>query len=83
MKTKEQKINFKRRNFLKVLAMGTGAFFLGGFFTRISGIGEDPLKKAVRLKNYEVLDKGKELIFYNDKGHRLFTVYNDGDLELN
>lgn len=79
---KQQKINLKRRNFLKVFAMGIGAFFLGGIFTRISGIGEDPLKKAVRLKNYEVLDKGKELIFYNEKGHRLFTVHDDGDLEI-
>lgn len=80
---KKQKINLKRRNFLKLLALGSGVFILGGFFTRISGIGEDPLKKAVRLKNFEVLDHGNKLIFYSDKGHRLFTVYNDGDMELN
>lgn len=79
---KNETVNLKRRNFLKFLVLGSGAFVLGGFLTKISGIGEDPLKKAVRLRNFEVLDKDKELIFYNNKGHRLFTVYDNGDLEI-
>ena len=76
------KINQKRRKFLKLLAFGSGTFLLGGFLTKISGLGESPLKYAVRLRNFAVLEKDKELIFYDSKGHRLFSVSDSGDLEI-
>ncbi len=79
---KEKKLDLKRRKFLKFLAFGSGAFLLGGFITRIFGIGEDESKYAQPLRSYKVLEKNDQLIFYNSKGHKLFTVSDNGDLEL-
>ena len=81
-KMKQKKVNLKRRKFLKFLAFGSGAFILGGFITRIFGIGEDDSKYALPIRSYKVLEKDDQLIFYNSKGHKLFTVSDDGSLEI-
>lgn len=79
---KEKKLNLKRRKFLKFLAFGAGTFLLGGFITRLSGFGEREDKYALPLRKFRVLEKDSELIFYNREGHKLFTVSDDGDLEI-
>ena len=89
---KEKKFNFqpkadrpldeKRRKFLKLALFSTGSFLLGGIITRLSGIGEDPTKNAVSLRKFKVLEKDDQLIFYSSNGHRLFTVSDDGSMEI-
>ncbi len=76
---KKAALNLKRRNFLKVLLFGSGSLVLGGFVTRVFGIGEDDSKYALPIRDYKVLEKNDVLIFYNSKGHRLFTVSDNGD----
>ncbi len=79
---KKTALNLKRRKFLKFLAFGSLAFIFGGLITRIFGIGEDESKYALPIRSYKVLEKQDKLIFYNSKGHKLFTVSDNGDLEL-
>lgn len=71
--------NIKRRNFLKYLFFGGITLFFGGFVTRIFGIGEDDSKYALPIRSYKVLEKNDQLIFYSSKGHKLFTVSDNGD----
>lgn len=78
----KQKLNIKRRKFLKFLLFGAGSLALGGFITRIFGIGEDDSKYALPIRSYKVLEKDDKLIFYNSKGHKLFSVSDNGDLEV-
>jgi len=79
---KKTAIDIKRRKFLKFLAFGSLAFIFGGLITRIFGIGEDESKNALPLRSYKVLEKNDQLIFYNSKGHKLFSVSDSGDLEV-
>lgn len=78
----DRPLDEKRRKFLKFLAFGSGAFLLGGLITRLSGFGEREDKNALPLRKFRVLEKDSELIFYNREGHKLFTVSDDGDLEI-
>lgn len=79
---KKTKIDLKRRKFLKFLFFGAGSLFLGGFITRIFGIGEDDSKYALPIRSYKVLEKDNQLIFYNSKGHKLFSISDSGDMEI-
>lgn len=79
MKTK---IDQKRRNFLKIILFSGGSLVLGGFVTRVFGIAEDDSKYALPIRSYKVLEKDDQLIFYNSKGHKLFSVSDNGDLEV-
>lgn len=79
---KKKELDLKRRKFLKFLAFGTGAFILGGFITRLSGFGEREDKYALPLRKFRVLEKDHELVFYSREGHRLFTVSDDGSMEI-
>lgn len=79
---KKTALDLKRRKFLKFLLFGGVAFVLGGFITRIFGIGEDDSKYALPIRSYKVLEKDDKLIFYNSKGHKLFSVSDNGDLEV-
>lgn len=79
---KKTKIDLKRRKFLKFLLFGGLSFIVGGFITRIFGIGEDDSKYALPIRSYKVLEKDDQLIFYNSKGHKLFSVSDNGDLEV-
>ncbi len=75
-------VDLKRRNFLKYLFFGGASLVFGGFITRIFGIGEDDSKYALPIRSYKVLEKDDKLIFYNSKGHKLFSVSDNGDLEV-
>ena len=79
---KKLKLNVKRRKFLKFAFFGAVTFLLGGVITRLSGIGEREDKNALPLRKFRVLEKDSGLVFYNREGHKLFTVSDDGDLEI-
>ena len=72
------KIDKKRRNFLKFLLYGGGAFVLGGI---LSKFGFDRPKESI-LNNFVVKESRRELVFYNRQRHRLFTLKDNGDLEV-
>jgi hypothetical protein len=72
------KIDKKRRNFLKFLFYGGGAFLLGGI---LSKIGFDRPKESI-LNNFVVKESRREIVFYNRQRHRLFTLKHNGDLEI-
>lgn len=76
------KVNLKRRQFLKYIFFGGGTLLLGGFITRLFGIGEDESKYALPVRSFKLLEKNDKLIFYNRKGHRLFTISDNGDMEV-
>lgn len=82
MKVKKVQIDVKRRKFLKFLFFGGISLVLGGFITRVFGIGEDDSKYALPIRSYKVLEKDDKLIFYNSKGHKLFSISDSGDLEV-
>lgn len=71
-------LNLKRRNFLKFLLYGGGAFFLGGL---LSKIGFDRPKESI-LNNFVIRESRREIVFYNRQRHKLFTLKNNGDLEI-
>lgn len=75
-------IDLKRRKFLKYLFFGGISLFIGGFITRVFGIGEDESKYALPIRNFKVLEKDDRLIFYSRRGRRLFTVSDDGEMEI-
>lgn len=79
---KQKTVDLKRRKFLKYILFGGVSLIFGGFLTRIFGIGEDDSKYALPIRSYKVLEKDDQLIFYNRKGHKLFSVSDNGDLEV-
>ena len=66
-------MNLKRRNFLKLALLGSGAFVAGtllGKFGLASGKRE--------FKNFKVVEDGDNLIFYNKVGQKVMALTKDG-----
>jgi hypothetical protein len=77
------KVQKSRRNFLKLILLGSGGLLLGKFlgsgllslFTRQSKdfqVGDD----------FKVVEQKNKLIFYNKKGTKIFTIDQEGTLEV-
>jgi len=83
-----------RRDFLKLLALSGGLIFLAKLFGSdlFSGFGSklslEKLKQAERSGEFRVGEsftiKGKygKLIFYNKAGRRIFSIDQDGTMEI-
>lgn len=70
-----KKINLNRRNFLKLLLLGAGAFLLGkSLISVISFLSRSGLDSKKEFKNFEVIDAGKEVIFRDIKGEDILII---------
>lgn len=75
--------NKDRRRFLKLVALGSGAAL-------ISKIAGDKLFSSFggneheigNSKGFKVEEKGNKLVFFNRKGNKLFTLSDEGEMEI-
>ena len=72
-------INTRRRNVLKWILFGVGAFILGkivgpsvNLFSRSETLGE-----GATFKNFRVVENDKELKLYNRTGDEIFIIEKD------
>ena len=75
-------INIKRRNFLKWLLFGVGAFvvfLLGKIFGPSISLSSRPQKIEgdTVLKNFRITENDKELTLYNRFGDEIFIIEKD------
>lgn len=74
-------MNKKRRNFLKLLFLGSGAFVLGNLLGKLNlNPGIDTGIKEI--KNFKIVEDGNKLVFYNKNGRQVFALSEDGTLEV-
>lgn len=82
--TKLQVVNKNRRNFLKVSLIGSGLFLLWKIFPflKLENFGESD-KKALRAGNkFKIEEDEKNLAIFNAKGKKVFTIDQDGEIEV-
>ncbi len=73
---KKPLINKRRRNILKVLALGSGTFVLGKIFgPSLSLFGSDT--NIYDFKNFRVVEDGQELGFFDKLGNEILILEND------
>jgi len=76
-----------RRNFLKLLATGTGGSLIGTLFSSevlplLNLRGQD-FQPGQEFKNFKVLEKNKGLVFVNKKsGKEILTIDQSGSIEF-
>jgi hypothetical protein len=72
-------MNQSRRKFLKFLLIGTGLFLARKFL---------PIKfweskeKELEFGNFKIVEEGDKLIFFNQKGEKVFTLNKEGEIEV-
>ncbi len=69
----------ERREFLKVLAVGTGGAVLGNAFGGLGITGNAPKKE---FSHFTIKECGEKLILYNKKEKQIFTLNKDGTFEV-
>jgi hypothetical protein len=72
-------MNQNRRKFLKFLLIGTGLFLIWKYFPiKFGGLRE----KEMKFGNFRVVEEGDKLIFFNQKGEKIFTLNKEGEIEV-
>jgi hypothetical protein len=72
-------MNQNRRKFLKFLLVGTGLFLIWKCLPiKLAGSGE----KEIKFGDFRAVEEGDKLIFFNQKGERVFTLNKDGEIEV-
>jgi hypothetical protein len=72
-------MNQSRRKFLKFLLIGTGLLLIWKHF---------PIKfweskgKEFEFGNFKIVEEGDKLIFFNQKGEKVFTLNKEGEIEV-
>jgi signal peptidase I len=72
-------MNQNRRKFLKFLLIGTGLLLIWKYFPiKLGG----PEKKEIKYGDFKIVEEGDKLIFFNQKGERVFTLNKEGEIEV-
>jgi hypothetical protein len=73
-------MNQNRRKFLKILLIGSGLLFVWRFLPiRFSSSKEKGLNLG---GNFRVTEDGEKLIFFNQKGEKIFVLNKEGEIEV-
>jgi hypothetical protein len=72
-------MNQNRRKFLKFLLIGTGLLLIWKYFPIKLGSSE---KKEMKYGNFKIVEEGDKLIFFNQKGEKVFTLNKEGEIEV-
>jgi hypothetical protein len=72
-------MNQSRRKFLKFLLIGTGLFLIWKYLPiKLESSG----KKEINYGNFKIVEEGDRLIFFNQKGERIFALNKEGEIEV-
>jgi hypothetical protein len=72
-------MNQNRRKFLKFLLIGTGLLLIWKYFPIKFGRSE---QKEIKYGNFKIVEEGDKLIFFNQKGEKIFTLNKEGEIEI-
>lgn len=65
----------QRRSFLKYMLLGSGVLMIGKLFgpslSLFAATGE---KSPIAFKNFHIIEKGKDLQFFDKGGNEIFTL---------
>ena len=70
-------VKTERRNLLKFLLVGAGAFVLGKLSNSLSGIGAEPVINSGDFQNFKFVETKKNLTLYEKNGEELLVVEKD------
>ncbi len=67
-----------RRKFLKLLLIGGGVILLGKIFgSGLNFFSDFQKKKEKNFQNFRAAEEGNEIIFYDQKGEKIFIIEKD------
>ncbi len=75
---KTQIIKTERRNLLKWLVFGGGAFLVGRVLSFWPGSLAEKTASPINLKNFKLVETNKKLTLYNRGGEEIIIVEKDG-----
>lgn len=74
-----QKMNQNRRKFLKFLLIGSGLLLIWKYLPIKFGGSRE---KEMKFGNFRVVEEGDKLIFFNQRGEKIFTLNREGEIEI-
>jgi len=75
---KDKIVKNKRRNFLKFLAVGGGAFLLGRALSSLPNSLVEKTTNTADFKNFKFVETNKKLTLYDRSGEEIIIVEKDG-----
>ena len=75
-KNHRKKMKLERRQLLKLMLLGGGAFLAGKILGPSINLfsSEQDFGKITNFKNFRIVETGKELKFYDRRGNEILTV---------
>lgn len=75
-------MNQNRRNFLRFILIGTGVFVIGKLLASNLPLFKSQEKELSLGEKFKVTEEGGKLIFFNQKGEKIFTLNEEGEIEV-